>query len=297
MEIVTPGQVIQSGEGFLRGHGTYVAHGKLIASVAGVVQRVNKLVSVVPLKSTYSGQVGDVVVGRVTEVGQKRWQIDVGSTQGAVLMLSSVNLPGGVQRRRTYEDQLNMRTLYAEGDLVSAEIHSFWADGAMSIHTRSRKYGKLTFGVLVQVPAVLMRRMKEHFHRIDEIGVDMLLASNGYVWLSPTPPEGERGEEEGGGDKEGEGEEATETAPWGGYKGAVDAGPEVRARMARVQQSIRVLAAQWLEVSPEAIRDVYEESEEKEVEVAAMLEDAVRSEVTTRACQRRDAQARSKPDV
>eukprot|EP00961_Rhodomonas_salina_P281035 3796853-Rhodomonas_salina.1 len=59
-----------------------------------------------------------------------------------------------------------------------------------------------------------MRRMKEHFHRIDEIGVDMLLASNGYVWLSPTPPEGERGEEEGGGDKEGEGEEATETAPW-----------------------------------------------------------------------------------
>eukprot|EP00960_Hanusia_phi_P068260 766798-Hanusia_phi.AAC.4 len=38
-------------------------------------------------------------------------------------MLSSVNLPEGEHRRRTYEDQLNMRTLFVEGDLVSAEIH------------------------------------------------------------------------------------------------------------------------------------------------------------------------------
>lgn len=43
------------------------------------------------------GEVGDVVVGRITEVGQKRWKVDLNSRQDAVLMLSSVNLPGGVQ--------------------------------------------------------------------------------------------------------------------------------------------------------------------------------------------------------
>ncbi len=59
MEVVTPGQVIKSGEGFLRGHGTYVSDGKLVASVAGVVQRVNKLVAVVPLKTRYSGPCTD----------------------------------------------------------------------------------------------------------------------------------------------------------------------------------------------------------------------------------------------
>ena len=69
----------------MRGHGTYMkddddsaaAAGKgassssssvLTASVAGVVQRVNKLISVTPLKTKYQCEIGDVVVGRITEV-------------------------------------------------------------------------------------------------------------------------------------------------------------------------------------------------------------------------------------
>ena len=36
-----------------RGHGTYTCDGKLYASVAGVVERVNKLICVKPLKSRY----------------------------------------------------------------------------------------------------------------------------------------------------------------------------------------------------------------------------------------------------
>ena len=37
-----------------------------------------------------------------------------------------------------------MRTLYTEGDLISAEVQSFYADGAVALHTRSLKYGKVT---------------------------------------------------------------------------------------------------------------------------------------------------------
>ena len=40
----------------------------LYASVAGVVERVNKLISVRPLRTRYSGEVGDVVIGRILEV-------------------------------------------------------------------------------------------------------------------------------------------------------------------------------------------------------------------------------------
>ena len=39
---------------FLRGHGTYVEGEKLIASVAGIVERVNKLICVRPFKTRYS---------------------------------------------------------------------------------------------------------------------------------------------------------------------------------------------------------------------------------------------------
>ena len=34
-------------------------------------------------------------------------------------MLSSVNLPGGQQRMKTYEDQLQMRSFFQEHDLIS----------------------------------------------------------------------------------------------------------------------------------------------------------------------------------
>ena len=66
----------------------------------------------------YSGEVGDVVVGRIIEVGQKRWKVEINGRQYAILMLSSIHLPGGVQRRRTAEDQLNMRQYFEVGPLL-----------------------------------------------------------------------------------------------------------------------------------------------------------------------------------
>lgn len=85
--------------------------------------------------------------------------MDANSRQDAVLMLSSVNLPGGVQvcgslfisykrltgsqRRKLESDELQMRLFFEEGDLLVAEVQAFFSDGAMSLHTRSLKYGKV----------------------------------------------------------------------------------------------------------------------------------------------------------
>lgn len=79
-----------------RGHGTYTQDEKLVASLCGVVERVNKLITVRPLKARYTPEVGDVVVGRITEVSTNRWRVDVNARSDAHLFLSSVDLPGGV---------------------------------------------------------------------------------------------------------------------------------------------------------------------------------------------------------
>jgi exosome complex component RRP4 len=116
--VVVPGDILSAdlSGGWLRGHGTFVENGSLLANVGGAVERVNRLVSVRPVQARFVGEVGDVVVGRVKEVGSKRWRVDVRARQDGVLMLSAVNLAGGAQRRRTYEDQLAMRTLFREDD-------------------------------------------------------------------------------------------------------------------------------------------------------------------------------------
>lgn len=40
-------------------------------------------------------------------------------------MISAVSLPGGVQRRRTAEDELQMRVIFKEGDIISVCLFNF----------------------------------------------------------------------------------------------------------------------------------------------------------------------------
>ncbi|KAL0276290.1 UNVERIFIED_CONTAM: hypothetical protein PYX00_003889 [Menopon gallinae] len=190
--IYTPGQVITCQSGFMRGHGTYAEDNALKASVAGTVEQVNKLISVRPLKSRYFGEIGDVVVGRITEVQQKRWKVDTNSRLDSILLLSSVNLPGGELRRRNVEDEQMMRKYLQEGDLISAEVHNVASDGALQLHIRSLKYGKLSQGFLVKVFPSLVRRRKTHFHNLP-CGASLILGNNGYIWIYPTSNEGVEG--------------------------------------------------------------------------------------------------------
>jgi len=76
-----------------------------------------------------------------------------------------------------------MRDLYVEGDLISAEIQQFYGDGALSLHTRSLKYGKLSNGQFVKVRPALIKRLKQHFIQLD-CGVDLVLGMNGFIFIT-----------------------------------------------------------------------------------------------------------------
>ncbi|CAK8683506.1 unnamed protein product [Clavelina lepadiformis] len=199
--LITPGSVITEDADYMRGHGTYTNDDeedhKLYASVAGVVERINKLVCVRALKTRYNGEVGDIVVGRIKEVQQKRWKVETNSRLDSVLHLSSVNLPGGELRRRSAADELTMREYLKEGDLISAEVQQVHTDGMLSLHTRSLKYGKLGQGCCVTVSPSLIKRRKNHVHNLS-CGVTIILANNGYIWINSTAVDGTKTTGDGG---------------------------------------------------------------------------------------------------
>lgn len=191
--IVTPGEPITSDPQWMRGHGTHLTppSGTITSSLAGTLTRTNKLLSVRPLHSRYSPEVGDLIVGRIVEVQAKRWRVDVGASQLASLPLSAINLPGGILRKRTETDELQIRTFFAEGDLLVAEVQQLFADGGAVLHTRSLKYGKLRNGVFVAVPGgsgagVVRSRRQVWTMEAGEGGgeVDVVLGVNGYVWIA-----------------------------------------------------------------------------------------------------------------
>ncbi|KAI3449587.1 hypothetical protein Pfo_006252 [Paulownia fortunei] len=162
-------------DAILKGHGTAEMDGRLVATLCGVVERVNKLVYVRSLRARYKPEIGDIIIGRVIEVAPKRWRLEINFSQDAVLMLSSMNLPDGIQRRRTAVDELNMRGIFEENDVICAEVRGFQHDGCLHLQARSQKYGKLKRGQLLTVPPYLVKKRKQHFHYLDQYGIDLIL--------------------------------------------------------------------------------------------------------------------------
>ena len=183
--IMTPGELVSDDPIWMKGHGTYFVDDQTYSSVAGNILRVNRLLSVVPIKGRYQPETGDHVIGRITEVGNRRWKVDIGSKQDATLMLGSVNLPGGVLRRKSESDELQMRSFLKEGDLLNTEVQSIFSNGSASLHTRSLKYGKLRNGIFLRVPSNLVVKSKNHLFDLPG-SVSIILGVNGYVWLSKT---------------------------------------------------------------------------------------------------------------
>ncbi|KAI9854741.1 MAG: exosome non-catalytic core subunit rrp4 [Vezdaea acicularis] len=180
-----------------RGYGTYVPPPSttIIASVAGTVQKTNKLLSVYPLRARYTPEIGDLVVGRIVEVQSKRYLVHLSSPLLASLPLSAINLPGGILRKRTSTDELQMRSFFSEGDLLVAEVQSLYQDGSAGLHTRSLKYGKLRNGLFMSVAGMggeggsggVVRARRQVWTVSTANGggkVDVILGVNGYIHIS-----------------------------------------------------------------------------------------------------------------
>lgn len=145
-----------------------------------------------------------------------------------------------------------MRSLFVEGDLVSvevkvsyhaqAEIQNVDSRGSASIHTRSPKYGKvhleeegnsqLTNGVLVTVPSVLIKKLKQHFVNLD-CDVGCIFGNNGNIWVTERLV-----------DMEGNSINSTSSAETDKKKKMLEQkviSPETRTRITKVVQCIRTL--------------------------------------------------------
>jgi len=290
--LVIPGQLIAVSEdgneesSFLRGHGTYLEHSdedgstSLRASVTGTVQRVNKLISVLPMTyNRYESHVGDLVVGRITAVSLNRWKVQLVPYQhGASLPLSGVHLPGGVQRMRTLQDAREMRSFLQEGDLVSAEVHKIMNDGvSVQLHTRSTRYGKLENGVFVTVPPGLIPKRKNHYiANFLNQQFDILLGCNGWVWMQravkTTTPSGNPEEDPGttqvlGGPELAELQEAQRAE-----HAQTPYSFQERHNLARLRNTVECLRWAAAPITVENLQHVYQASLQQDLSPLAMLQ-------------------------
>ena len=265
-DYTSPGEVVNPDTDCLRGHGTFLRRGQIVASISGMVEWMDKLVTVRPLGTRYvaaTAAIGDIVVGRVSEVvlGKTgRWKLDIQSQQEAHLLLAAINISGSARDRRWTEEHadLEMRSYFAEDDLVVAEVQKVYEDGALHLHTKSKKYGKLTEGQLINVPPTLVKRQKNHFHtlRCGVCNVRVILGTNGLVWVAP---------------------DRTVALPEGGTEvpeGAADTPctDAEREAICRTHNAMKALVAVFVLITPASIEAVVDASYSMGLEAAAMLQ-------------------------
>jgi exosome complex component RRP4 len=174
---------------------------------------------------------------------------------------------------RTSEDQLNMRELYEEGDLISAEIQNISAEGVVSLHTRSMKYGKLENGQLIIVPSHCIKRLSQHYCSLP-IGIDVILGRNGYIWITRSIPDEWKAQDEDADDMT----PLAETLQRLKIRHAQTLMLlNEREKIARIRNAIDILASNPINggssgcIYPESILAIYRKSEQLELTIKDML--------------------------
>ncbi|CAL6376586.1 unnamed protein product [Bathycoccus prasinos] len=253
MLYTTPGEVVDgvsASEGFLKGHGTQVSEGELRATVSGVVERVNKLVSVKPMKAKYTPETGDVVVGRIKMISSKRWKVDINSRQEAVLQLSSVNLPSGQQRRRNEADELNMSRLFDTAVCFVQFRNWVFNRVTVGMNPCFRIYRETLSRFSCAASPSLVKRLPQHFHALEVapgVFIEVLIGCNGFIWVgSPGAATSKQATNEKSKTHEEE---------------LVVVDKKERENIVRVANCVRVLDEIFFYVTPQSIMSIYKQSE------------------------------------
>jgi len=188
-QLVTPGEVLAEGD-YAAGENTGVEAGKIYATVVGLAQFEGKTVYVTALKGCYIPAPGDLVIGKVVDVGLSEWILDINSPYNGILHASDV-------MGRSFKPQRDELTrVYSVGDMVIAKIVSFDRTRNPSISVSEAGLGAIARGHIIRItPTKIPRLIGKKGSMINliktETGCRITVGQNGRVLVSGRTPEEE----------------------------------------------------------------------------------------------------------
>lgn len=161
-KIVLPGEKIA--EGNVRIPNTYVENNEVYATLVGFIDENNRYV---PIEKRYRPEVGETVVGVVTDARHAGYSVDL-------------NLP-----EEGFISTKFMRASLMLGDMVVARIRAVERGGDIDLTDVRR----LPRGKLVDFPSAKIPRLVGKQNSMIDIikrygGGDVVVGNNGYVWIS-----------------------------------------------------------------------------------------------------------------
>jgi len=188
-KLVFPGELLAEGE-FSPGANVFRQGGRIYASRIGLAVQEDHTISVVALRGVYEPKVGDILLGKVIDLGGTSWFIDVGSPYTGVLNASDVFGRGFSPQTDDLSRALSI------GDMIIAEVLQFDRTRGPFLTTRGPGLGKITRGRIEKVtPAKIPRVIGKKGSMIQllarETGCELTVGKNGWILIAGKSSEDE----------------------------------------------------------------------------------------------------------
>jgi len=189
IQVVAPGELLAEGEHLL-GENSYKIGNQIYSACVGLLEVDGNRVSVVPLKGGYIPHVGDIVGGRVMDIGLSGWTVDILAPYVAMLPASETEGPRGPRRR-------DLSEMFDVGDMVMAQVLSFDRTRDPLLTAKGPGLGKVSSGRVIQIQAAKIPRLIGRKGSMismlkRETGCQISVGQNGIVLVWGRSPEGER---------------------------------------------------------------------------------------------------------
>jgi exosome complex component RRP4 len=177
-EIVVPGDLLAD-KGMKAGPGTYVENGNIYASLLGIKSVRSDMVGVVPLSGQYVPIRGDMVIGKIVDMGASNWLVDINAAHPSPLHVNEV--PWRVEFGETSR-------FMTVGDLVLLKVIGVDELGRVQISMKEHGLRKLAGGMVTDVaPAKVPRVIGRSGSMIQILknltGCRIHVGQNGRIWI------------------------------------------------------------------------------------------------------------------
>ncbi|MBS3091761.1 RNA-binding protein [Candidatus Pacearchaeota archaeon] len=176
--VVVPGETIVSGEDYLPGEGTRRINEDVVASRYGLAEIAGRVIKVISLFGAFIPRRGNVVIGRVSDITFRGWNVDIDSASAGFLP---------IEESPRFINKDEMDQFLAIGEVVAAKIWNVNARG-IDLSFKGKGLGKLEGGFIFRVipsrvPRIIGREGSMVNLIKDKTGCNVTIGQNGWIWI------------------------------------------------------------------------------------------------------------------
>lgn len=182
-EILIPGDLLSDTSEFKAGVGTFREKGRIYAAQVGIKSIRGNYINVVPLAGKYIPKAGDMVIGKIIDIGPSNWLVDINCPYPAPLHVNDV--PWRVDFGDTAK-YLNI------GNSILVKVLKVDETKRIQLTLKEQGLRRLTSGRIIEishskVPRVIGKSGSMISMLKNYTNTRMFVGQNGRIWIDGEP--------------------------------------------------------------------------------------------------------------